>query len=672
MYENSIKPDARGYTPAPIPDNEGERLAALRNMAVLDTPKSESCDVVTRLAAQALQVPIVLVSLVDENRQWFKSRVGLDADQTPRDVSFCAYAVYHQEPLLVPDALRDPRFAGNPLVVGPPHIRAYLGIPLFSRAGLPVGTLCAIDRRTRAFGEQEVATLQGFARITEEYLHSQELTQQAQRALQYAAERDSLFKDTFEQAAVGIVHMSVSGHLLRINQRMCDLLGYTEAELRAKSYVDITYADDLADSLGKFQKLTAGEIERYRDEQRFITKRGELIWGQVSVALRRHGNGQPDYTISVIEDITEKKNIEADLLRTRDSLQQQVELQTKKLQNTNAALQTQVRQALDAARALSKAEGRLRAITDNVPAIIGYWNAEMRCETANVAYGKLYGLPPAKMVGMSLLQLQGEKLYRLNEPHARAALGGQAQHFERTFTLASGKQAYYDTRYLPDTDEAGGVRGFFVLQTNITDLRLAQMALEVSNAKLHDESVTDYLTGLRNRRVFSERSELAAKSFRSGGRGYALILSDLDNFKHVNDQYGHDSGDEVLRTVGKILKNNLRRDVDDVAARLGGEEFAILCTGGFDRDSLLKLSERIRAQINEASVDTPKGPMRFSGSFGVAMSMPEDADWKTVYARADAALYEAKQSGKNRVVFGKSYDPGSTGRLRALRITPTR
>jgi len=109
-----------------MPADEAQRLAALQRLALLDTPATESFDRITRLAAKALGVPMLLVSLVDADRQWFKSCVGLDATQTSRDVSFCGHVVFERRTLVVPDAARDPRFAGNPLVTGPPYVRAYL------------------------------------------------------------------------------------------------------------------------------------------------------------------------------------------------------------------------------------------------------------------------------------------------------------------------------------------------------------------------------------------------------------------------------------------------------------------------------------------------------------------------------------------------------------------
>lgn len=154
---------------------ESERLAALRCLGLLDTPPSESFDRITRLAAETLDVPIVLVSLIDEARQWFKSRVGLDVTETPRQVSFCSHAISNRERLNIPDASRDPRFSSNPLVTGAPHIRAYLGIPIHSLEGHAIGTLCAIDTRPRAFFERHLNTLGDLAKILEESIQAREL-----------------------------------------------------------------------------------------------------------------------------------------------------------------------------------------------------------------------------------------------------------------------------------------------------------------------------------------------------------------------------------------------------------------------------------------------------------------------------------------------------------------
>ena len=144
----------------PIPSNENERLALLREMLLLDTPPEQRLDKIVEFASSEFDVPICLISLVDDDRQWFKARVGIDACETPRDMSFCAHALSSDALLLVPDALLDPRFHDNPLVSGPPHIRFYAGAPLTCANGLVLGTLCLIDMRPRTLDPVEQAILQ--------------------------------------------------------------------------------------------------------------------------------------------------------------------------------------------------------------------------------------------------------------------------------------------------------------------------------------------------------------------------------------------------------------------------------------------------------------------------------------------------------------------------------
>lgn len=149
---------------APIPDNEAERLAALREYHILDTAAEQTYDDITALAAYLCEVPIAMISLVDESRQWFKSRLGLNERETPRDVAFCAHAILQSEPLIVRDALKDSRFSDSALVTRSPHIRFYAGFPLTSPEGFALGTLCAIDRRPRQLSAEQKTAMQALAR----------------------------------------------------------------------------------------------------------------------------------------------------------------------------------------------------------------------------------------------------------------------------------------------------------------------------------------------------------------------------------------------------------------------------------------------------------------------------------------------------------------------------
>jgi diguanylate cyclase (GGDEF)-like protein len=144
---------------------EEARLAALRSCNILDTAPEPAFDLITRLAQIALKMPTVMVSLVDLDRQWFKSKQGLDVAETDRSISFCTHAIAQDEPFIVTDASIHPLFCNNPLVVGEPHIRAYVGIPLKMRDGLKIGTLCAVDFQPRALSTAEIDILSGLGRM---------------------------------------------------------------------------------------------------------------------------------------------------------------------------------------------------------------------------------------------------------------------------------------------------------------------------------------------------------------------------------------------------------------------------------------------------------------------------------------------------------------------------
>jgi GAF domain-containing protein len=148
-----------------LPEDEQRRLSSLRRLLILDTPPEERFDSLTAYAASIFQVPIALVSLVDAQRQWFKSRCGLPATQTGRDESFCGHAILQDEIFLVRDALKDPRFHDNPLVTGEPCIRFYAGAPLKLQDGQRPGTFCIIDHRPRNLDAWERQHLQDLAGV---------------------------------------------------------------------------------------------------------------------------------------------------------------------------------------------------------------------------------------------------------------------------------------------------------------------------------------------------------------------------------------------------------------------------------------------------------------------------------------------------------------------------
>ncbi|RZA04440.1 MAG: GAF domain-containing protein, partial [Proteobacteria bacterium] len=147
------------------PLDEKERLRALLAYEVLDTLPEQSLDDLTRIASHICQTPMALISLIDDSRQWFKSKQGLAAEETPRDYAFCAHAILSDEVMVVPDSAKDERFFDNPLVTGPPSVQFYAGAPLITSAGFRIGTLCVLDNVPREMAVTQVEALAALARL---------------------------------------------------------------------------------------------------------------------------------------------------------------------------------------------------------------------------------------------------------------------------------------------------------------------------------------------------------------------------------------------------------------------------------------------------------------------------------------------------------------------------
>jgi len=188
-----------------MPENEAARQEAVLRLNLLDTPAEERFDRIVRLTRRLFDVPISYVSLVDHDRQWFKSRIGIDTVSTTREISFCGHAILQDKPLIIPDARKDMRFAGNPLVIGEPFVRFYAGQPLRDPTGHKVGTLCIVDQKPRIFASHELELLHELTTLVERELELGDLIQaqgEAIKAKDALAESQSALAKTVEELQV--------------------------------------------------------------------------------------------------------------------------------------------------------------------------------------------------------------------------------------------------------------------------------------------------------------------------------------------------------------------------------------------------------------------------------------------------------------------------------------
>jgi|HubBroStandDraft_5_1064220.scaffolds.fasta_scaffold22138_4 diguanylate cyclase (GGDEF)-like protein len=200
---------------APLLQNEAERLRALDEYEILDTEGEEAFDELTRLAAFVCGTPISTMTLIDEHRQWFKSKVGVGSQETPRDIAFCSQAINDNQAFIVPDAKRDPRFADNPLVLGEPHIRFYAGLPLTNPDGFNLGTLCVLDRTPRELSEQQIEALRILAR---QVIAQMELRKQLRKLRVTIGEKEAV-EEELRASRAALLKLSITDELTGLYNR---------------------------------------------------------------------------------------------------------------------------------------------------------------------------------------------------------------------------------------------------------------------------------------------------------------------------------------------------------------------------------------------------------------------------------------------------------------------
>ena len=347
-----------------IPFDEALRLAALRSLEVLDTPAEERFDRLTRLAQHVFSVPIALVSLIDSDRQWFKSCQGLDASETPRNISFCGHAIHDDAPLVVRDALLDARFVDNPLVTGAPNIRFYTGAPLKLSSGQRVGTLCVIDSKPHQVTGEQLAALRDLAQCVSEELERGVAQKQAAEHALFQAKYSSIISGSDD----AIMSKTLEGIITSWNPAAERLFGYTEQEAIGQPMAMLVPAERAHEEPEILEKLrNSVRVDHFETVR--IRKDGSTVEVSASISPLLDSMGRVVGASKIVRDISERNQ---------------------------------------SIRKIQESEARLAAILDNVVDGIVTINEKGSIETFNKAAEKIFGYAGSEVIGHNVNMLMPE------------------------------------------------------------------------------------------------------------------------------------------------------------------------------------------------------------------------------------------------------------------------
>ncbi|MEO7719677.1 MAG: PAS domain S-box protein [Capsulimonas sp.] len=403
--------------PAPSSHNEAGRLAELYSYGVMDTLPEQDFDDLVHLASAICGTPIALISLIDDHRQWFKAKHGLDANETPRELAFCAHSILQKNVMIVPDATKDPRFAGNILVTDAPEIRFYAGAPLITPAGHALGTLCVIDMEPRELTEAQISALQALSRQTVNQLElrrhaadrtriaeergqmnaelerrvaerTSELAQANQQLLGEIAEREATeaaLRESearkgavMESALDSIITIDTEGNVVDWNPASERTFGYEKAEALGRELAMLIVPPDFREAhrAGMRHFLATGEglginqrieVPAMRaDGSQFPT---ELTIAPLTVA------GRPMFT-AYLRDISERKQAEEELRRSHEELENHIQARTRELADANEKLSTLIA-ASPAAIFTFRMDGLLQSWSRGAELLFGWAEAEV-------------------------------------------------------------------------------------------------------------------------------------------------------------------------------------------------------------------------------------------------------------------------------------------------------
>ena len=316
-----------------LPENEKERLEELRSYQIMDSEPEQDFDDLVELASQLCDSPIALITLIDENRQWIKAKIGVDISETTRDIAFCAHAIHDNDIMIIRDATQDDRFFDNPLVAEDPKVRFYAGMPLITDKGFKLGTLCVFDQKPkdlsdlqlnalRILGKQVVNLLDLRVRNLELKKQVQEKTTEIKDAFardiierkhneESLQEAEVRYRTIFDNSIDGIYQTTPEGRFMLVNPALAKIFGYASPEEIINAVSDIgaqLYADP-QDRLNQ-KILLAKDGKAMGSEFRVFKKNKEIIWVHDNIRAVYNSKGRIQYFEGTLKDITDRKEAE--------------------------------------------------------------------------------------------------------------------------------------------------------------------------------------------------------------------------------------------------------------------------------------------------------------------------------------------------------------------------
>lgn len=478
--------------PPPAPD-EFQRLSLLKSLDLLDGASPPVLDRITRMATRLFRVPVALVTLLDEQRQWFLSRTGLELRETPRSDSFCGHAIVQAGTLVIADTLDDPRFSDNPLVIGPPHIRFYAGRPLHSRHGVALGTLCLIDHQPRSFDADDVAALDDLADMAQAYLHGLEASVEAS-AMKASLERsEMLFARTVSHAAVGIAIATPDGHWVEVNQRFCEIVGHPREQLIGQHAAAIVHPDDLQRGRQLVHRVLHGEADALSLELRFARGDGSDSWTQVGASALMDARGVPENLVAVLTDINPRMRVQQELEALQLTLEHRIDERTNQLHQVVAQLQAEIGVREAAQRALTEEKERFQATLRDASDAFLEVDRHDRIVWWNRAAERVFGWSREEIIGRTLSETVVP--VRLRDRHRAALqrllrrdasdLGGQ--RLERIGLRRDGRE--FPLEMTLASSLRGGERMINAFVRDISQRKADEQALRESSHRLR--TITD-------------------------------------------------------------------------------------------------------------------------------------------------------------------------------------